>query len=142
MTDIENLLITDLRELTGLPVEDPGRFPEKTPCVTVEWIGSSTNRASLDSSGEERQAHQTFEINVYSTNPNGRKAECKQYWNQIDDFMIRKGFVRITRTPYSKDSETLDHRNGWSSYTQDNRMYYRILSRYTGKVDALGTVYQ
>lgn len=142
MIDIENQLITDLRELTGLPVEDPGRFPEKMPCVTLEWIGSETYRNSLDSGTGEHHARQTFEINIYSASIESRKTECKHYFDMIDDFMLRRGFTRLTRIPYSKDSETLDHRNGWSSYTQDNRMYYRILCRYTGTVDANATVYQ
>lgn len=133
MIDIENELYTILHNrlrsefgdnifITGEPMKQTIKM---SPIVTIEEMDNSTYLPSM--TNRENHSEVTYEINVYSNKANGRKQECKKVQRIIDDELLSRGFIRLTKRP-------LENFN-------DNS-FYRIVSRYNGVVDEEHCVYR
>lgn len=93
--------------------------PEEFPCVCISEINNSVYRNSIDSGSNENHVSVDYEFNVYSNKQFGRKTEAKLILSVIDQWMIRKGFVRIMSRPVDMDDGTKT----------------RLIARYTAVTD-------
>lgn len=122
MIDIENRVFTGLKKHLESSVGKislssefsavPSSFPHVSFCEEDNNVYDKT----IDSGSNENHAKVMFEVNVYSNKANGRKTECKNIFEQIDNYMLGLGFARISKSPISTKS------------------LFRIVARYQGIV--------
>lgn len=121
---IAEALETNLEEsvdMTSVYVNKPKSFPH----VSVEQVDSRIQYE--DSSGREKYAAMTFEVNIYSNKQNGRKYQCKKIAAVIDDVMNRMNFRRTAMSPVRNSTQT-------TVYGTDvhDETVYRLAVRYEG----------
>lgn len=133
MIDIENeifqKLATRLRSLYpkisiyGETVKSPASFP----CVTIEEKDNYIYTRSQTSFGIENHAQLMYEINVYSNKKTGKKSECKEIFEIIDEEMAELGFTRIYKNPIPN---------------LEDATIYRMVGRYRAIVSRDKTIYR
>jgi len=104
-------------------VSAPPDSPEKFPCMSISEINSYSDPFTQTARSTENYTVLIYEINVYSNQQVGKKAEAKRIAQLADKYMCDKeeglGFRRTsqTRTPNIA-----------------NPSVYRVTSRYYAKV--------
>lgn len=101
-------------------------IPATFPFVSIVEGDNYTYVKSLDSSRREEHATVMYEINVYSNKSSGKKQECKNIYVTIDSELIKLGFTRISKSPFSNETATI----------------YRIVGRYIAVVSKEGKIYR
>lgn len=96
------------------------------PCVTIEQTDNSVVESTQDSGSNENHVTTVFDVNAYSTKANGRKAECKEILQVVDDELSRLGFTRLSMV----------------SFSESNATRYRITARYVAVVSKNKTIYR
>lgn len=126
MIDISNVVLRKIRDAVIAVYEtadvlsyDPDSITSY-PCVSVVEYDNYTHRESLDTEAVERNAHVVYEINVYTNNSNGKRAEAKAIMNIVDNVMVANKFTREFLRPVPNI----------------DRSVYRMYARYTGIVGA------
>lgn len=109
--------------------------PPSFPAVYVEQIDSFTPPEYRISSHEELYAAFTFNVEVYSNKPDGKKQEAKNILTVIDDALRIAGLRRTT----SNYVDLTDNRN--SSVSNRNQSIIRLLGRYECLADSGGNIY-
>lgn len=109
--------------------------PPSFPAVYVEQIDSYDPPQYRVSSREEIYAAMTFNVEVYSNKPSGKKAEAKSILTVIDD-ALRGAGLRRTMSNYV---DLTDNRN--SSVSNRNQSIIRLLGRYECLADTGGNIY-
>lgn len=109
--------------------------PPSFPAVYVEQIDSYTPPEFRISSREEPYAAFTFNVEVYSNKPDGKKQEAKNILTVIDD-ALRIAGLRRTMSNYV---DLTDNRN--SSVSNRNQSIIRLLGRYECLADSGGNIY-
>ena len=125
MIDIESKIYSPIAE--ALKAEFPGIFVTSEPVATsakfpAASIVQQDNYMSfnkLDNSGRERFATVMFQVDVYSNKTSGRKSQCKEIMNLIDEMMFAKNFTRILLAPIPMPDDG----------------YYRYTARYRAETD-------
>lgn len=108
-------------DMTSVYVNKPKSFPH----VSIEQVDSRIQYE--DSSGREKYAAMTFEVNIYSNKQGGRKYQCKKIAAVIDDVMNRMNFRRTAMSPVRNSTQT-------TVYGTDvhDETVYRLAVRYEG----------
>lgn len=103
--EVYTFLAEALREeFEGISIsDDTEAVPARFPHVSIEMSGNSLLFKVMDS-GNYECAICIFSINVYSNKRVGRKRECRQIADFIDNILVRKNFRRQAMTPI-KDKE-------------------------------------
>lgn len=114
--------------------EDAG-VPKEFPAVKVEQIDSYDPSEFRISSRKELYAAVTFDVQVFSNKPAGKKAEAKSIFAVIDD-ALRAAGLRRTMSNYV---DLTDNRN--SSVSNRNQSIIRLLGRYECLADSNGNIY-
>ena len=128
-TEIFNEISVRTREqypdifMTGEYVKTPPSFP----CVSLVEVDNATFRNSLTTEGKENHVAVMYELNVYSNRTNGKKAECKEITNFIDEILTGLNFTRTMLEPVPN---------------QDGATIYRMLGRYRAVVSKNKTIYR
>lgn len=128
-TEIFNEISVRTREqypdifMTGEYVKTPPSFP----CASLVEVDNATFRNSLTTEGKENHVAVMYELNVYSNRTNGKKAECKEIANFIDEILTGLNFTRIMLEPVPN---------------QDNATIYRMLGRYRAVISKEKTIYR
>lgn len=125
MIDVEAKIYSPIAE--ALKAEFPGIFvtsepvatSAKFPAVSIVQQDNYMSVNKLDNSGRERFATLMFQIDVYSNKSSGRKSQCKQIMNVVDEMMFALNFTRITLTPLPMPDDG----------------YYRYTARYRAETD-------
>lgn len=108
--------------ISGEYISSPSQFP----CVTCEEIENTDIQDLVDSSRAEKFARLTYRIQVFSNNPNGKKAEAREIFSTVDSAIKNIGFSRRT-------------------YTTTPDLYqstmYCITATYEAVIDSIGVVY-
>lgn len=125
MIDLENYIFdsvaTTLRStFSGILVE--GQYvdtPASFPCVTIEQSASSVVK-DFRTDKIENLTSVMFEVNVYSNNTIGRKAEAKQIMAKADECFTALGFTRNLLNPIPNLADAT---------------IYRLVARYTANID-------
>ena len=131
MIDIENQVFTKvataLRTLfTNITVESVTTYsPSKFPFVCIEETDNYSDRTTQDTSGD-KHAIVMYEVNVYSNKSTGKKTECKNLINAVDNVMAEMGFTRLAKVPINSNEATI----------------YRIFARYTAVVSDSQIIYR
>lgn len=131
MIDIESQVFT--RVATAVRESFPGitavsrmEFaPTAFPTICLEQMDSSTEELTSDSSGVEKHARLSYEINIYSNKAELSKSEAKAIMAVADDEMRAMGFQRLSCIPLAM---------------RDARIY-RLTARYLAKVGIDETIY-
>lgn len=105
MIDCEFELFTEVA--TALRASFPGiyvtgdyvRAPARFPCVSIEERDNVVWRNSRNNETYENHVAVMYEINVYSNNQNGKKAEAKAIVDVADGIMRKLGFTRTMLSP-------------------------------------------
>lgn len=124
MIDVENLVITKIRSQlksaypTILITSEIVDIPSSFPCVCIQESDNYTYKKSKDSAGAEHHANLMYSVNVYSNKEQGKKAECKEIFNVVDNAFMGIGFNRIMKNPIPNKDASI----------------YRITGRYEGIV--------
>ena len=92
--------------------------PSDFPHVTLYLSDSYTPQNREDNSLKPKFAVTTFEVNIYSNKHAGKKQECKEILEVIDDTMHSMNFRRIVMTPVPNLNDA---------------SIYRITARYQGE---------
>jgi len=131
MLDIENEVFNDLTELlvNAFPTITTSSVytntPSKYPFVSIEEISSSVNINEETSCNIDEITNVGFEVNVYSKDPQ-KKSNAKAMAKVVDEYMIEKGFYRVSKTPMQDDNETI----------------YRFVLRYNGNISLDNKIYR
>lgn len=80
--------------------------PSKFPCVMVVEADNYEDRASMDNSLTERLTVLMYEITVFSNLQDGKRSQCIEILQIIDDVMKRKNGTRLSRIEGYFDSES------------------------------------
>lgn len=131
MIDIENEIFTGLAERLETKftkiniVGEEQNAPAEFPTVSVVETDNFTSQPYADSS-EEAFAEVTYTINIYSNLGQAKKQETKKILQEIDHFMLSKGFTRVGQQPI----------------TINNSTAYRLVVRYNGVVSDNKEIYR
>lgn len=90
------------------------------PFVYIEEADSYSPRRYQDSSNEEKYARLLYKIEIYSNKQFGKKTECKEIANYINDIMNSLNFTRDSKTQVDNISD---------------RRLYRLVLTYTAHTD-------
>ena len=85
---------------------------------TNYWIPSEAVFKSSITSSPETSENLMYSVNVYSNKEQGKKAECKEIFNVVDNAFMSIGFNRIMKNPIPNKDASI----------------YRITGRYEGIV--------
>lgn len=125
MIDFSNAIITEVaaelaKTYPDMPVySDTIPAPPSLPCVALVEIDNYTTRSTLDSSGKENHADVMWQVDVYSNLSSGRKTQCMEILNIIDNKLREMGFTRIMREQTPNPSDTT---------------IYRVTARYQARI--------
>lgn len=131
MIDIENEIFTSLAERLEAKftkiniVGEEQNAPAEFPTVSIVETDNFTSQLHADSS-EEAFAEVTYTINIYSNLGQAKKQETKKILQEIDRFMLNKGFTRVGQQPI----------------TINNSTAYRLVVRYSGVVSDNKEIYR
>jgi len=133
MIDIEQELFTLVSDevraqypdiyMTGEKVRTPPRFP----CASLIETANAVLRRTQTNEHIENHARVMYEVNVYSAKHTGKKRECREIMNCIDEAMSRLGFTRTMMNPFPN---------------LEDESIYRIIARYVADVGADGLIYR
>ena len=125
MIDIENKIYSPIRTALvnayeGIYVtSEPTATSAKFPAVSIVQEDNYMSINKLDNSGTERFATVMFQVDVYSNKASGKKSQCKELLNIVDQVMFDLNFTRLSLTPIPMENEG----------------YYRIAARYRVETD-------
>lgn len=125
MIDIENKIYSPIRTALVNAYEgifvtsEPTATSAKFPAVSIVQEDNYMSVNKLDNSGEERFATVMFQVDVYSNKASGRKSQCKEIMNVIDEMLFALNFTRLSLTPIPMANEG----------------YYRLTARYRAETD-------
>ena len=131
MIDIENEIFKGLAERLEAKftkiniVGEEQNAPAEFPTVSIVETDNFTSQLYADSS-EEAFAEVTYTINIYSNLGQAKKQETKKILQEIDHFMLNKGFTRVGQQPI----------------TINNSTAYRLVVRYNGVVSDNKEIYR
>ena len=125
MIDIENKIYSPIRTALvdaydGIYVtSEPTATTAKFPAVSIVQEDNYMSINKLDNSGAERFATVMFQVDVYSNKASGRKSQCKEIMNVVDNMLFALNFTRLSLTPIP----------------MANDGYYRLSARYRAETD-------
>lgn len=100
--------------------------PPQFPAASIVETSNTELAGTADSSGEERYAAVTYEVNVYSASRDDPKAECRGIVSAIDGALRGLNLSRTFMGPVDNAADP---------------SIYRIVARYTGAVGKDGLTY-
>lgn len=109
--------------LTGEYVPSPSSFP----AVSIVEISNTVYRDSSTNTETENHAAVTYEVNIFSNKTRGRKSECREIADIVDQEFTRLGFTRTMLQPVSNMADI---------------SIYRMLGRYRAIVGKNHTIYR
>ena len=121
-------IATALREqypgiyVTGEYVNQPPAFP----AVYLIEMDNSVYTPGVDSGDIENYANVMYQVDVYSNKHMGRKAECREIMDFIDNRMAAFGFTRNILTPIPNMADAT---------------IFRLTARYRGIADKNHNIY-
>ena len=125
MIDIEAKIYSPIRTALvnaydGIYVtSEPTATTAKFPAVSIVQQDNYMSINKLDNSGTERFATVMFQVDVYSNKASGRKSQCKEIMNVVDNMLFALNFTRLSLTPIP----------------MANDGYYRLSARYRAETD-------
>ena len=125
MIDIESQIYSPIRtalvnDYDGIFVtSEPTATSAKFPAVSIVQQDNYMSINKLDNSGAERFATIMFQVDVYSNKASGKKSECKEIMNVVDNMLFAMNFTRLSLTPIP----------------MANDGYYRLSARYRAETD-------
>lgn len=98
---------------------EPTPIPEKPLVVGIVQMDNYMSINRLDNSGRERYSTLMFQVDVYSNKQTGKKSQCKEVMNVVDNMMFDMNFTRLSLTPIPSPETG----------------YYRYTARYRAETD-------
>ncbi len=132
MIDVENEVYTRIAEM--LRVKFPGintaseyvKSPPAFPHASIEQKDNYPITEQEDSSNQENMVQVMFEVNVYSNKSSGKKTECKQIINAINDLLTSMNFRRLAMTPVpNMEDATIYRITARYRVATDGKFFYR-----------------
>lgn len=132
MIDVENEVYTRIAEM--LRVKFPGintaseyvKSPPSFPHASIEQKDDYPITECEDSSNQENMVQVMFEVNVYSNKSSGKKTECKQIMNAINDLLTSMNFRRLAMTPVpNMEDATIYRITARYRVATDGKFFYR-----------------
>lgn len=131
INDIENEVFTPIAQavrtqFTGAFVtgELLSAAPTKFPCVALVEMDNYAPKNKRDSSGVEQYSNVTYLLSVYSNKVAGKKAECKEIFQFVDQKLIALGFNRESITPQVPINEKIYWQSGrYTAQVKDKTIY-------------------
>lgn len=130
MINIESKLYTEIKELLKTNKMDVSistdiyLAPSKLPHIAIVEETSTTYEKTIDTSSNENHCNIVIEINVYSNKTNGRKQESLGIFSVVNDYLIRKGFLRLSKLAIPQSTIFL-LRGRYSGIVDKNYNVYR-----------------
>ena len=109
VTEYQNIFVTS----------EPTATSAKFPAVSIVQEDNYMSVNKLDNSGRERFATIMFQVDVYSNKASGKKSQCKEIMNVVDEMLFALNFTRISLAPIP----------------MENDGYYRLSARYRAETD-------
>ena len=125
MIDIEAKIYSPIRTALvnaydGIFVtSEPTATSAKFPAVSIVQQDNYMSINKLDNSGTEKFATIMFQVDVYSNKASGKKSQCKEIMNVVDNMLFALNFTRLSLTPIP----------------MANDGYYRLSARYRAETD-------
>lgn len=104
---------------------EPNLSPASFPCASIYEADNQVYNKTQDSGSNENHVKVMFEVYVFSNKKSGRKTECKNIFNVIDETLLFMGFTRTTKQPLEPT---------------DN--IYQIIGRYEAVISKNKTVFR
>lgn len=108
--------------VSGEYVKAPSSFPH----VSIVEMDNYTSTNRLDTADKERFSTLMYEVNVYSNKAYGKKSECREIVQAIDDLMYGMNFVRLSLSPVpNMDAATIYRMTARYRAETDGKHFYR-----------------
>lgn len=98
---------------------EPAPIPSKPLAVSIVQMDSYSSIGKQDNTLEEKFSTVMFQVDVYSNKQSGKKSQCKEVMNFIDNMMFKLNFMRLTLIPVPMEDSG----------------YYRLTARYRAETD-------
>lgn len=98
---------------------EPAPTPSKPLAVSIVQQDSYSSPRKQDNTLREKFSTVMFQVDVYSNLQTGKKSQCKEVMNFIDEMMFKLNFMRLSLNPVPMED------NG----------YYRLTARYRAETD-------
>ena len=98
---------------------EPAPTPSKALAVSIVQQDSYSSQRKQDNTLTERFATVMFQVDVYSNKQTGKKSECKEVMNVIDEMLFDMNFMRLSLNPIPMEDSG----------------YYRLSARYRAETD-------
>lgn len=104
---------------------EPNLSPAKFPCASIYEADNSVYSKTQDSGSNENHVKVMFEVYVFSNKKTGRKTECKNIFNVIDEKMLSIGFTRTTKQPLQPTDNIYQMIGRYEAVVSKNKTIYR-----------------
>ena len=132
MIDIENIIFDECAariyekyptaEVSGVDINTSA----ESPSVVIVEADNTSYEQTADSGSNENHALVMYQVSVTSNNAAGKKAECKDILNIIDNYFANKGFMRIGKEPATIKDGT----------------WFRLVARYRAVISKDNVIYR
>lgn len=125
MIDIEAKVFSPIyealnTEYSGIYVtSEPTPTPSKPLAVSIVQMDSYSSQRKQDNTLTEKFATVMFQVDVYSNKQTGKRSQCKEVMNFVDELMFKMNFMRLNLTPIPMEDSG----------------YYRLTARYRAETD-------
>ena len=125
MIDIEAKVFSPIyealnTEYSGIYVtSEPTPTPSKALAVSIVQMDSYSSQRKQDNTLTEKFATVMFQVDVYSNKQTGKRSQCKEVMNFVDELMFKMNFMRLNLTPIPMEDSG----------------YYRLTARYRAETD-------
>lgn len=113
---MDNMPTLTMENFTSEVVDAPSVFPH----IEIVQSESITDTSGQTNEFAENRANLTFDITVYSNLKEGKRSQCREIMNHIDNYVQRMNFSRQTMTFLPN---------------MMNHSYARLFAKYTVKAD-------
>ncbi len=133
MIDINNELFTAIATVLratfdGIFVSNEYvRQPPRFPAVNIEVMDNNVLRSGSDSGDIENYAEVMYQVDIYSNLNKGKRAQCWEIANAVDEQFARFNFTRTFMNPVQN---------------MNDATIYRLTGRYRAVVGKDQTIYQ
>lgn len=133
MIDFENFIYNDIATTLRGKYSDiyiAGEYvkaPPKFPAVYVIEKYNVANIGTQDSGSRENHANVMYEVYVFSNLTQGKKTQCKEIFNAIDEVFATLGFTRRLKEPIPN---------------LEDSTIYQMVGRFTATISTDGIIFR
>ena len=105
---------------------EPAPTPSKPLAVSIVQQDSYSSPRKQDNTLTERFATVMFQVDVYSNKQTGKKSQCKEVMNIIDEMLFDMNFMRLSLNPIPMEDSGYCRLSARYRAETDGETLYRV----------------